>query len=1373
MMDQTRKGQFQSAELSAPESTMGGLQKAAPLHGAARALSFYKGAGARRLTGSALLLLTLLWISAGTAPVTAQGTVNVQNLVSTLNEDNTTAYNGDPIVYTIIVSNGTNHSLTDISILDVLPENVLDKIACNNAPTAIPCNLINEIKEIPEPLGGTLTVTTTRQISWTVTNLPANSTLTRSFTARVIGQANGAAFTNIAYASYFELGVPATTPSNEVKLNVLPRIDQGGTTTLSNTPTWFSEDVGGTLSSDWADFDGDGDLDLALGSTLGTTVYRNDGGQMEQFWTSPRAAYGVRWADVTGDGKPELVAVGATDNSGDASGNQAQLPGINYIYKFDPTTGATTKRFVDLTNFKSDKQMVRVEVADFNNDGFIDIVASTNAINPTCAVLLYTNDGKGNFPSPGTCISVAATAALKPIDFDNDGDKDLVLGEFPNKVQILVNENGKFDPQNRVSIEEGALFLPYDFAWGDFDHDGFLDLAAAYPLLREVRIYRNLSGVSGTDTKGSFARPITLRTNVFLTPYSIDWGDFSGDGRIDLAVADSPPVIYSYTSGFTASSFKPFFVLADNVVRGQIWSTRAVDQNNDGNLDLALTDRDGPSLVITNFRPPLKTSLTPVQGVAPFNNSSPASSVAWVDANGDSELDLLFGAGPAVAGPAALNSKLYFNEGGQFPPESVRTYGGFGPHAIAIGDADGNHSLDIAIGSTSEERLHRSGEFLAPFWSQTEPGEKSLAWGDSDGDSDLDLLVATNNGATGKVELFLNDHTGNMGDSPVWSTDITGTHSIAWGDFDDDGFLDFAVGRDGHNQIWRNNRDNTFSLFWEDTNSYHTHAIAWADYDKDGDLDLAVGNFGVLHGPGEPNVLYENVETDGVRTFVTRHALGDEAFHTTSLDWGDYDNDGDLDLAIGNYGEKDQIYINSNSAPGLPQFFWLWSSDEALQTTGIAWGDKDNDGDLDLAVSQDGNRLNGIYENNLVVPSHLPSSGFGVATLENPPMYLYVGRPGATSPAYNYSSSEILSGPGTGPLPVDFRVYEPSRTNSLSVSGLTTQTLSTVEYQFSMDGGGTWQNATAVTATLSTITDELGVGIQGTYIWNTVRDQAISDNARFRVRIVQKDPGGPVQRVTASATSYPFRVRAITCVWPESPQLLPSSVLETGSAGDGFDYLVAPNTDIRFTGKVGSGTGALTYNWDFGNGATALGQVATAMFRDGTYKVRMAVTGQPCPQTRERAVTVTLKVGTGNGDLLLPALFGGNKVVTSTTAAISRPISDVVQSAALTSTAPSTLPQVEGVAGDMQANNGALWLRWSPYSGAAQHLHLYRVDPDADSLTTGRQLVAELPIGATAYQLDAPQCSQEYFLVAAGAEGSDQESLPSTSSYYTPPCATK
>src|SRR5690606_9465477 len=101
------------------------------------------------------------------------------------------------------------------------------------------------------------------------------------------------------------------------------------------------------------------------------------------------------------------------------------------------------------------------------------------------------------------------------------------------------------------------------------------------------------------------------------------------------------------------------------------------------------------------------------------------------------------------------------------------------------------------------------------------------------------------------------------------------------------------------------------------------------------------------------------------------------------------------------------------------------------------------------------------------------------------------------------------------------------------------------------------------------------------------------------------------------------------------------------------------------------------------------------------------------------------------------------------------------------------LPQVEGLAGDLQVDSGALWLRWSPYTGSADQLRLYRSARNDEPLETSRVLMAELPVDATAYQETTPLCDHAYVLVAVdrASDGEERESLPSTSTYYTPSCA--
>lgn len=126
-----------------------------------------------------------------------------------------------------------------------------------------------------------------------------------------------------------------------------------------------------------------------------------------------------------------------------------------------------------------------------------------------------------------------------------------------------------------------------------------------------------------------------------------------------------------------------------------------------------------------------------------------------------------------------------------------------------------------------------------------------------------------------------------------------------------------------------------------------TLTVAWADFDQDGDLDLAVGNAG-----GVGNELYVN---QGNGTFVQRDEFG--AGNTFCLVWGDFDNDGDPDMAVGNGGAaSNMLYVNNGDGTftGHAEF-------GANRTVGMAWADFDLDGDLDLAV---GNGILGVAEQN-------------------------------------------------------------------------------------------------------------------------------------------------------------------------------------------------------------------------------------------------------------------------------------------------------------------------------------------------------------------------------------------------------------------------
>jgi uncharacterized repeat protein (TIGR01451 family) len=1128
-------------------------------------------------------------------------------LLSAETQDPAGMYNGERVTYTIVLDNQSPVMLTGISTTDLLPRNTLDKLECSHD-----CELIDEENEIPEPSGGTIVVVSTREISWSIPSLAAGDRITRVFSGRVIGQPDGATVTNRAFVTY---NGGETARSNELQLVSHVRIDSDGGASVSSVPTWFSEDLGGTISQDWGDFDRDGDLDLALGSSLGTSVYGNENGRLTLLFTnipppsSPpedrRLSYGVSWADVDQDPQQlELVVVG---HSADRT---AISEGLNYIYAYDPAQSG--QPFVETAVFTSQYQLVRVAPGDYDGDGDIDLIASTNAINAPglCPVTLYRNDSTGHFTGTVTskggheieCLSKDGTAALGAGDYDNDGDLDLVVGAFPGALRLLVNlcDGQTITDTNPFAkaphdLETVLEYIPYDLDWSDFDGDGFLDLAAAYPLQREVRIYRNQPGA------GPVALPRPLRTAPFMTPLTVDWGDFDRDGRLDLAVADSPPKIYQYDEATGEFSWISSLQLSPRL--GQIWSLRGVELKNNGNLDLSMSNRDGASHIFANFSSRLSPRMTPVGPLRPWSDSSGrdwASDVAWGDADGDGDLDLLFGSGS----PPVLSSYLLVNDDGDFSTRREFLPSGFGPHRVAFGDLTRNGLLDVAIGTPDVLQVYLSGVFNAASWEVTTlQAFHSLAWGDANDDGRLDLLAGKEDGS---ICLYLNQGT-QLAQTPAFTATMTGdVHSLAWGDFDGDYYLDFAAAADGAPvHVYRNNGDASFSLAWESAFPVPARALGWADYDADGDLDLAVGNYGAA------DWVWENAGA----TFSVVWTSTTPLSRTTSLAWGDWDSDGYPELAVGKDGEPDVVYANLGSAPGAPQLVALWNSAEVSATTGVAWGDLDNDGDLDLAAShQSGGRSmrNGYYENGIAVPAHLAGAFNAATPFPNNPPYLHVERPGPTADGYLYSSPAVVAGPGQPTVTIKYRLHDPE-------ADLVAQTY----FEYSLSGGSRWQPATPAGSAPLTLTSPAGE--QGTFIWDAFADVGISDNARFRIRVVPQDSIGPVQRGSSSAVSPPFRVRALYCSWPAGISITSSP--EHPEPGD----------TAHFTAHVASAGGGINTYWDFGDGTPEVEgwNVSHQYNAHGAFTVILRVEGPACPIARPGYARKLVIVGVGALDQVI------------------------------------------------------------------------------------------------------------------------------------------
>ncbi len=284
-------------------------------------------------------------------------------------------------------------------------------------------------------------------------------------------------------------------------------------------------------------------------------------------------------------------------------------------------------------------------------------------------------------------------------------------------------------------------------------------------------------------------------------------------------------------------------------------------------------------------------------------------------------------------------------------PQYVALMHMWGGAAVSDFDNDGDPDVFVTNGDAGPSALFRNDGNLsfsevAAAAGVAKPGRSmGAAWGDFDNDGCRDLFVAS---FTGPSSLFKNNCNGTF-------TNVTAAANItlniraagvAWGDFDRDGFLDLSVSCYLicanvllHNEGGATFSDASASAGIGDTG--WTFQPMFLDYDQDGDLDLwDINDFGA-------DRLYRNND-DGTFTDVTLQlGIDREGAGGMGGAVGDIDNDGWLDTFITNY-YNDSLYRNTGA--GFVETFGGSPVHDYLVGWGTDLFDAENDGDLDLYI---------------------------------------------------------------------------------------------------------------------------------------------------------------------------------------------------------------------------------------------------------------------------------------------------------------------------------------------------------------------------------------------------------------------------------------
>jgi hypothetical protein len=317
------------------------------------------------------------------------------------------------------------------------------------------------------------------------------------------------------------------------------------------------------------------------------------------------------------------------------------------------------------------------------------------------------------------------------------------------------------------------------------------------------------------------------------------------------------------------------------------------DYDGDGYADLFLTGNEnlahGAHLLHNNG----DLSFTDVSAAAGIPTTLMEQiNCAWADYDSDGLLD------------------LYHNDGGTFTDVAAQAgvatifASGNANRTAAWCDYDGDGQLDLFACAIEGRLLHSNGDGTftdatssAGLTGDAQPtGAHSCAWGDYDNDGRPDLIVTRPEPR--KPLLYHNNGDGTFTDVGGFLSVVSDGAGMAWGDYDNDGWLDLYITTavdEARDWLFHNNGDGTFTDVAASAgmgaDASTSDTVACADYDNDGYLDIYVGNTET----GGESMLYHN-NGDGTFTNVAHNEGMAGTYHDEAAAWADVDHDGRIDL---------------------------------------------------------------------------------------------------------------------------------------------------------------------------------------------------------------------------------------------------------------------------------------------------------------------------------------------------------------------------------------------------------------------------------------------------------------------------------------------
>ena len=545
------------------------------------------------------------------------------------------------------------------------------------------------------------------------------------------------------------------------------------------------------------------------------------------------------------------------------------------------------------------------------------------------------------------------------VDWNEDGLTDLFVRDQDGRLQYFLNSGSADEPNFEFQTKAFQnLDVGQWFTFFDYDHDDDIDLIAS-PQSPDVTLFENVSdslilAVSQLLDDSSVA----VHGGQIVIPTI---ADIDADGWEDLFVGGvSGAVTYYRNLGLTdglpvyhleTNSFEDILIVwvPGRDDRHGANALEFYDIDDDEDLDLFWGDYYQPGLFfLENFGTSSDPDIPDSLMIDSYPQNEPVSSAGFnvprlIDLNSDGAAELFVGVQSGIYGTDFVDNFWYYDMTveGDFGLvtknyfEQIDLISGTIP---TLADMDSDGDLDLFIGNEFDASnsgwkgdvyfFENIGSAVSPqfemvdssYFDEGMGNNMAPAFGDLDGDGDFDALVGDYNG---EISFFLNDGSPT---EPNFSyqgkfleIDLAGRATPALGDVDEDGDLDLYVGdKNGSVHVWSNEGDPANYNFIKISDDLFSGenlgleiALELADFDNDGDLDLLIGNQSgelyLANPSGSELHQLEQLPHSGLNLAPTI---------------GDMDSDGKMDLIVGSnegglqyFSVEEQSVVNNEDFP--------------------------------------------------------------------------------------------------------------------------------------------------------------------------------------------------------------------------------------------------------------------------------------------------------------------------------------------------------------------------------------------------------------------------------------------------------------------------